>query len=346
MEDSATPAFIIHGYTMVRGSYDARRSADLRSSLNLWWRWFTLDYATTKVMLAGLGTDFIMALVTLWAASEILAVKKRFVRLVAGAFVAAVFFVGALILVGLGWTELVSLPTIAISLISIPVSVVVSFYPIRPDEILRLSGLVAFFTLLAAGTMMAVGIFTGGFVTGSGWDLLTAFIIAVGVILIVAEMGWGVVHTRVRRALFYVPILIHLSGTEVETRALVDTGNELRDPLTGVPVVVVEYSVIRSALPAELREVLDEGDDPLHYYEKLSRLEAFPSFASRVRLIPFTSIGKEKGMLLGIRPDGVELLEGGTRLCVKDVILGVHLRALSASGDYRALLHPELLWSV
>ena len=176
---------------------------------------------------------------------------------------------------------------------------------------------------------------------GTGWDMITSLIIAVGSVLLVAELGWGIVHKRMRETLYFVPIRILLGSERIETNALIDTGNQLRDPLTGAPVVIVEYELIKKAIPGEaLAAFENRSESP---YELLASLSSFPEWARRVRLIPFTSLGKEKGMLIGIRPDGLEILEGHVGLSITNVILGVHPRHLSSSNEYQALLHPELL---
>jgi len=64
---------------------------------------------------------------------------------------------------------------------------------------------------------------------------------------------------------------------------------------------------------------------------------------SRFRLIPFTSLGKENGMLIGFRPDYIEVGENAEKKGITDVIIGIYNRALSKNNNYSALLSPELI---
>lgn len=105
--------------------------------------------------------------------------------------------------------------------------------------------------------------------------------------------------------------------------------------------MVVELDLIRRAIPDEVFSAFESGSESP--YELLAHLSSFPEWAKRVRLIPFSSLGKEKGMLIGIRPDAVEILEGQIGLSVTNVGPGVHPRRLSTSNEYQALLHPELM---
>jgi stage II sporulation protein GA (sporulation sigma-E factor processing peptidase) len=297
-----------------------------------------------SLIAAGLVIDFVMTFVMLWASAEVMGRRRTRHRLALGAATATAFVAVILLLVGYGVIEFLSVSTILIALASILASVYVSFSPLKPGDLVRLSVLALFFTLLAAGVTMAVNIYTGGWMVGTGWDMITSLIIAVGSVLLVAELGWGIVHKRMRETLYFVPIRILLGSERIETNALIDTGNQLRDPLTGAPVVIVEYELIKKAIPGEaLAAFENRSESP---YELLASLSSVPDWARRVRLIPFTSLGKEKGMLIGIRPDCLEIFEGQVGLSITNVILGVHPRHLSTSNEYQALLHPELLATV
>lgn len=290
---------------------------------------------------AGMVINFIMTFVMLWASAEVVGRSRTRGRLALGAATATAFLAVMLLLVGSGVMGFRSVFTVLLALGSVPVSVAVSFAPLKLGDLVRLSVLSLFFTCLAAGTTVAVNLYTGGWMAGTGWDMVTSLIVAVGSVLLVAELGWGIVHRRMRDSLYFVPIRISICEEQLQTNALIDTGNQLRDPLTGAPVVVVELDLIRRAIPDEVFSALKSGTESP--YELLAHLSSFPEWARRVRLIPFSSLGKEKGMLIGIRPDAVEILEGQLGFSITNVVLGVHPRRLSTSNEYQALLHPELM---
>jgi len=297
-----------------------------------------------SLIAAGVVTNFAMTYVMLWASAEVVGRRKTRQRLVLGALTASMFLVVLLLLVGYGFIEFLSIPSVVVALASVPVSVAVSFGPLKLVELVRLSAVALFFTCLAAGVTIAVNLYTGGWMVVSGWDMVSSLIVAVGSVLLVAELGWGIVHKRVRDSLYFVPIRILLGNKKLEANALLDTGNQLRDPLTGAPVVIVELELLKKAIPREILDAFESRSDSP--YELLAVLSSFPEWARRVRLIPFSSLGKDKGILIGIRPDAFEILEGQVCFSVANVVLGIHPRHLSASNEYQALLHPELLGAV
>lgn len=156
---------------------------------------------------------------------------------------------------------------------------------------------------------------------------------------------WGVTLwlKRAGQTTDKIPITITLWGKKVSTEALVDTGNQLVEPLSQHPVVIVEYEVLKPLLPEEICQLFQQGKAQDGSLMILSLSET--TYAKRLRLIPFQSLGRENGMLLGVRPDFMEIRYKNRNQQVKDVVIGIYDRKLSPETAYRALLHTQLLAS-
>ena len=158
---------------------------------------------------------------------------------------------------------------------------------------------------------------------------------------VLGKYGIAYIKKNLLQDLLKVPVEICIQGKTFKVTGLVDTGNQLVDPLTRKPVVIVEYGVLKPYLPLELQNIIDaEGE------VDLARLtEVVPSEGNTVslRLIPFTTIGKRHGMLVGFRPDKITVFTGDQQVCKNDVVIGIYNRRLSPQGSYRALLHPDLI---
>ena len=66
-------------------------------------------------------------------------------------------------------------------------------------------------------------------------------------------------------------------------------------------------------------------------------------YLSKIRLIPFMSLGKENGMLIGIKADGLTVNTQEDVVFIKNIIIGIYDGSLSKTGKYRALIGLELL---
>ncbi len=122
-------------------------------------------------------------------------------------------------------------------------------------------------------------------------------------------------------------------------RGLVDTGNSLCDPVSGEPVVVVEHSAIKDVLPEPMREPAACTGDAIGVIERMTGTP----WSGRLRLIPFNSLGNDRGILLGIKPDRIEFLRDSRVQRVDKVVIGIHGRRFDAGREYNAIINPSLL---
>ena len=170
---------------------------------------------------------------------------------------------------------------------------------------------------------------------------LPALTVTVILYLILNRFAGRIFRARVVQSLFQVPLKVLFGPSEVSVEALIDTGNRLKDPLSHIPVVVVEYEVLKNLFPAEVRTAFESHQDP-DLMLVLNSISNTP-WVSRFRVIPFSSLGRDNGLLIGFRPDRIEVWNGTKSVCTGNVIVGVYHRELSPEGTYRALLHPEVL---
>lgn len=166
-------------------------------------------------------------------------------------------------------------------------------------------------------------------------------LLALAVTLIILRVIWDMIQNRFLREKLLVLLRITFDKKAIELFALVDTGNSLHDPLTNMPVVVVEFSAIRDLLPEDIRGIFEK--DPDMDLNAVTATICCSDWFSRFRLIPFTSLGKENGMLIGFRPDFIEIGSENEKKGVHDVIVGIYNKALSRNEKYRALVNPELM---
>ncbi len=99
----------------------------------------------------------------------------------------------------------------------------------------------------------------------------------------------------------YVSVTADLFGKTVTLRALVDTGNRLREPISGRSVIVADRVRILAVLPSSLAQALQSP-----YAEKWLADERY---ATHIRLVP-TSTATGKQMLPAILPDRLTLTQG------------------------------------
>ena len=66
-------------------------------------------------------------------------------------------------------------------------------------------------------------------------------------------------------------------------------------------------------------------------------------YASKIRAIPFKSLGKENGLLLGVKVDEIEVSYQDMEHKIKDVIIGIYNGVLSRNGKYSGLIGLDII---
>ena len=138
----------------------------------------------------------------------------------------------------------------------------------------------------------------------------------------------------------YYDIEIQLDSNKIETKAMVDTGNMLKEPITNMPVIIIEHTLLYEIMP---REILNNIDEILVGNFNNIGEETKSKYMSRLKFIPFSSIGKANGMLLGIKADKLTIKDEEETRDIEKVILAIYNKSLTKRGEYRALLGINII---
>ncbi len=123
------------------------------------------------------------------------------------------------------------------------------------------------------------------------------------------------------------------NGNEQKVKAMIDTGNLLKDPITNSPVIIVEKSSLNNILP---KEILDNTQKIINGEYEFDEKDF--KYASRFRVLPFSSLGKQNGMLLGFKVDKIEVEINNEEITRDDVIIGIYDKKLSNKSQYECLI--------
>ena len=130
-------------------------------------------------------------------------------------------------------------------------------------------------------------------------------------------------------------ISIVFEAGKVDLNAIIDTGNFLKEPLTGKPVIIVEKDVLKTVIPANILENLE---DIINGNKNINNM-----YMSKIRLIPFSALGTESGLLLGIKPENFYINYQGKILENKNIIVGIYNKKISRNNKYNALVGLDII---
>lgn len=155
---------------------------------------------------------------------------------------------------------------------------------------------------------------------------------------VIITFAFHIIKRKIQAKDVFCDISVILKEKTTELKALIDTGNFLKEPITGAPVVVIEEVSLREILPDILlnnTKAIIEG--------KMDELNLPDEYLARLRVIPFSSIGKQNGMLLGVKVDGINVYSDEITKTIKNAIVGIYEGNLTKDGRYRALINLEML---
>lgn len=229
------------------------------------------------------------------------------------------------------------------------VMIYVAFCPNTLSQSLKTVGCFYGVSLLTGGTALCVLTLASG--SGAGahggsvfqWEQPVNYILIVAaVVTVVGDATLKAVRQRRQMSKYGVDLYIQFEEEGIWIPGLVDSGNELKDPWNGSPVVVAELSAVQSALPKEVELFLKEyGTEGFMDSKHLALLD---DWAARIRLIPFSSLGCDQGILVGFRANTVRIRPPGEAIIeLHNQTVCLCLRTLSGEGKYRALLGNGLL---
>lgn len=155
---------------------------------------------------------------------------------------------------------------------------------------------------------------------------------------VVVHIAFKVVKNRIGKKTILYDVEIKVDDKVTQIKAMLDTGNGLKEPITGNPVMIVEKEKMSGLLP----------DDILNDTNKIiggdwGENEDNIKYRARFHIIPFSSIGKQNGMLLGFKVDEVKVKNDIEEIINQKVIVCLYNETLSKTNAYSALIGLDML---
>jgi len=291
------------------------------------------------------GINFLMDYGILWATAKLGQLETSFKRLTFAALLGSLYSL-AVFLPELHWLFFYGIKFIFSLLMIFTAFVLPSWL-----KIIKALGYFYMVAFSAAGAMFGAIYFfdntPGAYAVMNGALVMfnrvggTWLFWAVGALLVIGRYGPAYLKRTLLGTYSNIPVVIRVRNYSIPVKALIDTGNRLKDPLSQKPVMIIEYGVIKNIFPSALQNIYDRGDEP--DFEQIVECLGNSWWSKRMRLVPFQSIGTTNGLMLAFRPDMVYIKVEDKLIRVQDVVVGVSQKALTSSGNYRALLHVEML---
>lgn len=130
-------------------------------------------------------------------------------------------------------------------------------------------------------------------------------------------------------------ITINLLGKSCSCKALLDSGNLLKDPMSNNDVIIIKSNILKDIIPEYLINCSYEDIDIIKAEEIINLLDY--DISKKVRIIPYKHAGSDKSnIILGIKADYIEI----DKVKIGNIVLGI---SNFNDDNYSAILNPSIL---
>mgnify|MGYP004561844701 FL=1 len=164
--------------------------------------------------------------------------------------------------------------------------------------------------------------------------------IIAGVIAFVAtQIAFKINKIKLNNKHTFFNIQLYYKNQSITVKALLDSGNMLKDPISQAPVIIVERESLSKIIPEKVLDYIGNiiGGDETENKQDIQE------YLSKIRMVPFMSLGKENGMLVGIRFDKIKIETEDIDIQKENVIVGIYEKKFTKDNKYNALIGLNLL---
>ncbi|PYZ97935.1 sigma-E processing peptidase SpoIIGA [Alteribacter lacisalsi] len=131
-------------------------------------------------------------------------------------------------------------------------------------------------------------------------------------------------------------VQIRASGVDLGLKGFVDSGNQLKDPISGRPVMIIDMTKLKASFPDELVQFTEKGTESVTDFASVEK--------HAMTLVPYRTVAGSHQFLWCLKPEIVRLNPGSGEqpFTCTNVLIGLSYTPLSSLGDYDCILHPGM----
>jgi stage II sporulation protein GA (sporulation sigma-E factor processing peptidase) len=135
-----------------------------------------------------------------------------------------------------------------------------------------------------------------------------------------------------------VVVKLEINSETFVFKGLVDSGNQLYDPLTKQPVMFVSIKNALEKMPEQVKMIAENSEPFL-----MGTAEMPPEWQNRLRIVPYKVVGQEHQLIVAIKPDSIMIERNGDHYLCEKGLVSFTLQQLSADGAFECIVHPKML---
>ncbi|WP_282140208.1 sigma-E processing peptidase SpoIIGA [Cytobacillus oceanisediminis] len=133
-------------------------------------------------------------------------------------------------------------------------------------------------------------------------------------------------------------VRVVINETEFRFRGLIDSGNQLYDPISKMPVMFISIKDRLDEFPPEIIKMAGNPEDIIMGSDSIGG-----NWEHKMRVIPCKVVGQEHQLIIGFKPDRILLEKENEIIESERGLVSFSMQQLSADDAFQCIVHPKML---
>ncbi|MEH7120026.1 sigma-E processing peptidase SpoIIGA [Neobacillus vireti] len=136
-----------------------------------------------------------------------------------------------------------------------------------------------------------------------------------------------------------VSVQLQIADEMMQFKGLVDSGNQLYDPLSKLPVMFVSLQNQIDRVPESISRLA--ATDPEQFI--MGNQDVPNDWQHRLRIIPFSVVGQEHQLIVAIKPELILIEHNDVQYLCDKGLVSFTMQKLSTDDAFQCIVHPKML---
>lgn len=133
-------------------------------------------------------------------------------------------------------------------------------------------------------------------------------------------------------------VRVVINETEYCFKGLIDSGNQLYDPISKMPVMFISIKDRLDEFPPEISKMAGNPEDIIMGSESIG-----VDWEHKMRVIPCKVVGQEHQLIIGFKPDRILFEKENEIIEAERGLISFSMQQLSSDGSFQCIVHPKML---
>ncbi|MBY0120782.1 sigma-E processing peptidase SpoIIGA [Bacillus sp. S/N-304-OC-R1] len=135
-----------------------------------------------------------------------------------------------------------------------------------------------------------------------------------------------------------IKVIVSINGEVFNFNGLIDSGNQLYDPITKMPVMFISIKDREAEFSEDIVKMARNPESII-----LGEASISPEWENKMRIVPCKVVGQDHQLIIAIKPDQIILEKDNVQTYADKGLVSFSMQQLSADDAFQCIVHPKML---